>query len=441
MPKPILAIVGRPNVGKSQLFNRLAGKRLSIVEDTPGVTRDRLYAESDWRGRDFTVVDTGGIEPSKDNEILQFMRFQAEIAIANADVIVFITDLRTGITAADQDVTTMLQRSGKPIVLAVNKCDTPGQPAAEFYEFYNLGLGEPYGISALHGYGVGDLLDAAYDYFPPKEENEEDDDAIRVALIGKPNVGKSSLLNRVLGEERVIVSDVAGTTRDSVDADLENKHGKFTFVDTAGIRKRSKVNEKIEKYSVMRSILAVERSDVCVIMIDATEGVTEQDTKVAGEAHNAGKACIIVVNKWDLVEKDGSTMKEYTIRVREGLAYMPYAPVLFISAQTGQRVDKLFEQIISVYEQNHMRIPTGQLNSILADATARVQPPTDKGRRLKIYYMTQASTCPPTFVCFCNDSKLFHFSYQRYLENQIREVFGLTGTPVRMIVRQRGEKN
>lgn len=441
MPKPILAIVGRPNVGKSQLFNRLAGKRLSIVEDTPGVTRDRLYAESDWRGRDFTVVDTGGIEPSNDNEILQFMRFQAEVAIANADVIVFITDLRTGITAADQDVTTMLQRSGKPIVLAVNKCDTPGQPAAEFYEFYNLGLGDPYGISALHGYGVGDLLDAAYEHFPAKDENEEEDKSIRVALIGKPNVGKSSLLNRVLGEERVIVSDVAGTTRDSVDADLQNQYGKFTFVDTAGIRKKSKVNERIEKYSVMRSLLAVERSDVCVIMIDATEGVTEQDTKVAGEAHNAGKACIIVVNKWDLVEKDGSTMKEYTLRVREGLAYMPYAPVLFISAQTGQRVDKLFELVVNVYEQNHMRIPTGQLNAILAEATARVQPPTDKGRRLKIYYMTQASTCPPTFVCFCNDSRLFHFSYQRYLENQIREVFGLTGTPVRMIVRQRGEKN
>lgn len=440
MAKPIVAIVGRPNVGKSQLFNRLVGKRLSIVEDTPGVTRDRLYAESDWRGRDFTVIDTGGIEPSNDDEILKFMRFQAETAISAADVIVLITDLHTGITAADQDVAAMLQRSRKPIVLAVNKCDKPGDPPAELYEFYNLGLGEPYGLSALHGYGVGELLDACYAHFPPADEDEGDEERIRVALIGKPNVGKSSLLNRVLGETRVIVSDVAGTTRDSVDADFDNEFGKFTFVDTAGIRKKSKVDEKIEKYSVMRSLLAIERSDVCAIMIDATEGVTEQDTKVAGEAHNAGKACIIIVNKWDLVEKDGSTMKEYTLRVREGLAYMPYAPVLFISAQTGQRVDKLFELIGAVYEQNHMRIPTGQLNAILAEATARVQPPTDKGRRLKIFYMTQASTCPPTFVCFCNDARLFHFSYQRYLENQIREVFGLTGTPVRMIVRQRGDK-
>ena len=409
-------------------------------EDTLGVTRDRLYAESDWRGRDFTIIDTGGIEPNNDNEILQFMRFQAETAISHADVIIFITDLRTGITAADQDVAAMLLRSGKPIVLAVNKCDKPGAPEPEFYEFYNLGLGEPYGISALHGYGVGELLDAAYEHFPPADEDEEKEERIRVALIGKPNVGKSSLLNRVLGEERVIVSNVAGTTRDSVDADLDNVHGKFTFIDTAGIRKKSKVDEKIEKYSVMRSLLAVERADVCVIMIDATEGVTEQDTKVAGEAHNAGKACIIVVNKWDLVEKDGSTMKEYTLRVREGLAYMPYAPVLFISAQTGQRVDKLFALIKEVYEQNHMRIPTGRLNSILAEATARVQPPTDKGRRLRIFYMTQASTCPPTFVCFCNDARLFHFSYQRYLENQIREVFGLTGTPVRMVIRERGDK-
>lgn len=440
MSKPIVAIVGRPNVGKSQLFNRLAGKRLSIVEDTPGVTRDRLYADSDWRGRDFSIVDTGGIEPSNDNEILQFMRFQAETAIAAADVIIFITDLRTGVTAADQDVASMLQRSGKPIVLAVNKCDRPGQPDAEFYEFYNLGLGDPCGISALHGYGVGDLLDFVFEHFPPEDELEQDDERIRVALIGKPNVGKSSLLNRVLGEERVIVSDVAGTTRDSVDAFFENKHGKFTFIDTAGIRKKSKVDEKIEKYSVMRSLLAIERSDVCVIMIDAQQGVTEQDTKVAGEAHNAGKACIIVVNKWDLVEKDGNTMKEYTLRVREGLAYMPYAPVLFISALSGQRVDKLFEMVCEVYAQNRIRIPTGQLNAILGEATARVQPPTDKGRRLKIFYMTQASTCPPTFVCFCNDARLFHFSYQRYLENQIREVFQLTGTPVRMIVRQRGDK-
>lgn len=441
MPKPIMAIVGRPNVGKSQLFNRLAGKRLSIVEDTPGVTRDRLYAESDWRGRDFTIIDTGGIEPSNDNEILQFMRFQAETAISHADVIVLITDLRTGVTAADQDVAAMLLRSGKPIVLAVNKCDKPGAPDPNIFEFYNLGLGDPYGISALHGYGTGDLLDAVYGHFPPEEEGDEEDGRIRVALIGKPNVGKSSLLNKVLGEERVIVSDMAGTTRDSVDADVDNEYGKFTFIDTAGIRKKSKVEEKIEKFSVMRSLMAVERADVCVIMIDATEGVTEQDTKVAGEAHNAGKACIVVVNKWDLVEKDGKTMKEYTLRVREGLAYMPYAPVLFISALTGQRVEKLYGMIAHVYEQNHKRIPTGQLNSILAEATARVQPPTDKGRRLKIYYVTQAGVTPPTFVFFCNDARLFHFSYQRYLENQIREVFDLSGTPVRIVVRQRGDKD
>ncbi len=440
MSKPTVAIVGRPNVGKSQLFNRLAGKRLSIVEDTPGVTRDRLYADCDWRGRIFSVIDTGGIEPKNDNEILKFMRYQAEAAIHHADVIIFITDLKTGVTASDEEVASMLQRSGKPIVLAVNKCDKPGAPDPNIFEFYNLGLGDPYGISALHGYGTGDLLDAVYEYFPPEEEGEGEDDRIRVALIGKPNVGKSSLLNRVLGEERVIVSNVAGTTRDSVDADVENQYGKFTFIDTAGIRKKSKVEEKIEKFSVMRSLMAVERADVCVIMIDATEGVTEQDTKVAGEAHNAGKACIIVVNKWDLVEKDGSTMKEYTLRVREGLAYMPYAPVLFISALTGQRVDKLYDMIAHVYEQNHKRIPTGQLNSILAEATARVQPPTDKGRRLKIYYVTQAGVTPPTFIFFCNDARLFHFSYQRYLENQIREVFDMTGTPVRIIVRQRGDK-
>lgn len=440
MSKPTVAIVGRPNVGKSQLFNRLAGKRLSIVEDTPGVTRDRLYADCDWRGRTFSVIDTGGIEPKNDNEILKFMRYQAEVAIHHADVIIFITDLKTGVTASDEEVASMLQRSGKPIVLAVNKCDKPGAPDPNIFEFYNLGLGDPYGISALHGYGTGDLLDAVYEYFPPEEEGEGEDDRIRVALIGKPNVGKSSLLNRVLGEERVIVSNVAGTTRDSVDADVENQYGKFTFIDTAGIRKKSKVEEKIEKFSVMRSLMAVERADVCVIMIDATEGVTEQDTKVAGEAHNAGKACIIVVNKWDLVEKDGSTMKEYTLRVREGLAYMPYAPVLFISALTGQRVDKLYDMIAHVYEQNHKRIPTGQLNSILAEATARVQPPTDKGRRLKIYYVTQAGVTPPTFIFFCNDARLFHFSYQRYLENQIREVFDMTGTPVRIIVRQRGDK-
>lgn len=440
MAKPIVAIVGRPNVGKSQLFNRFAGKRLSIVEDTPGITRDRLYADCEWRGRSFQVVDTGGIEPSTDNEILKFMRMQAEVAINAADVIVLMTDLHSGITATDEDVATMLRRSRKPVVLAVNKCDRPGAEPAEFYEFYNLGLGEPFAISALHGYGTGDLLDACYDYFPEEDENEEDSQYIKVAVIGKPNVGKSSLINQILGEQRVIVSNVAGTTRDSVDSRFENEKGKYLLIDTAGIRKRSKVDERVEKFSVMRSMMAIERSDVCVIMIDATEGVTEQDTKVAGEAHDAGKACIIVVNKWDLIEKDGKTMEQYTRRVREGLAYMPYAPVLFLSAMTGQRVPKLFDTINEVYEQNGRRIPTGQLNTLLAEATARVQPPTDKGRRLKIYYMTQSGVRPPTFVCFCNDARLFHFSYQRYLENQIREVYGLDGTPVRMIIRERGDK-
>ena len=438
--KPLVAIVGRPNVGKSMLFNKLCGRRLSIVEDTPGVTRDRIYAPCEWRNRVFDIVDTGGIEPGTDDQILAFMREQAEIAISTATVIVFVCDIKTGMTASDQEVANMLLRSGKPVVLAVNKADQTGRENPDIYEFYNLGLGDPIAVSAVHGHGTGDLLDACFAYFPPEEEEEEDDDVIKVAVIGKPNVGKSSLINRILGEERVIVSNVAGTTRDAIDSYFENDQGRFVFIDTAGIRRKSKVEEDIEKYSVLRATLAIERSDVCLILIDATEGVTEQDTKVAGEAHNAGKACIIVVNKWDLVEKDGSTMKEYTLRVREGLAYMPYAPVLFISAQTGQRVDKLFSLIHEVYEQNHMRIPTGRLNAILAEATARVQPPTDKGRRLRIFYMTQASTCPPTFVCFCNDARLFHFSYQRYLENQIRSTFGLEGTPVRLTVRQKGEK-
>ena len=438
--KPVVAVVGRPNVGKSTLFNVLAGDMISIVKDTPGVTRDRIYADCTWLDHAFTLIDTGGIEPDTKDIILSQMREQAEIAIATADVILFIVDVRQGMTDSDSKVADMLRKSRKPVVLAVNKVDNPAKFGNDVYEFYNLGLGEPFGISALHGYGVGELLDAAYEHFPAADEEEEDDERIRVALIGKPNVGKSSLLNRVLGEERVIVSNVAGTTRDSVDAAVDNAHGKFTFIDTAGIRKKSKVDEKIEKFSVIRSLLAVERADVCVIMIDATEGVTEQDTKVAGEAHNAGKACIIVVNKWDLVEKDGSTMKEYTLRVREGLAYMPYAPVLFISAQTGQRVDKLFDMIVAVSNQNSMRITTGMLNNILEDATARVQPPTDKGRRLKIYYITQVGVKPPHFVFFCNDSRLFHFSYQRYLENQIRAVFGLTGTPIRITIRQKGDK-
>ena len=441
MAKPIVAIVGRPNVGKSQLFNRLAGKRLSIVEDTPGVTRDRLYADSDWRGRDFTVIDTGGIEPSNDNEILQFMRFQAETAISHADVIILITDLRTGITAADQDVASMLLRSGKPLVLAVNKCDKPGDPPAEFYEFYNLGLGDPIAVSAVHGHGTGDLLDACLQYFPPETDEEEDSDVIQVAIIGKPNVGKSSLTNRILGEQRVIVSDVAGTTRDAIDSYFENAAGKYNFIDTAGMRKKSKVDDAIEKYSVLRATMAIERSDVCLIMIDAQDGVTEQDTKVAGLAHEAGKACIIVVNKWDLVEKDGKTMDRMREDIRRDLSYMTYAPIVFISAMIGQRVSRLFELINYVREQASMRITTGMLNSVLADAQTRVQPPTDKGRRLKIYYMTQVGIRPPHFVVFCNDKKLFHFSYRRYLENQIRSVFGLEGTPIIMTVRQKGEED
>ena len=440
MARPLVAIVGRPNVGKSMLFNRLAGRRLSIVEDTPGVTRDRLYAECEWNGRKFDIVDTGGIEPSTDNEILLFMREQAQIAIDAADVIVFVTEIGTGVTAADREVANMLLRSKKPVILCVNKMDSTGLPDPGIYEFYSLGLGDPIALSAVHGHGTGDLLDECVAHFPPASEGEDEDDRIKVAVIGKPNVGKSSLINLILGEKRVIVSNVAGTTRDAVDTPFENEYGKYVFIDTAGIRRKSRVDDRIEKFSVMRAQLAIERADVCIIMLDARDGVTEQDTKIAGMAHEAGKASIIVVNKWDLVEKDGGTMNEYTLRVREGLAYMPYAPVLFISAMTGQRVDKLYALIREVYEQNHKRIPTGQLNSILAEATARVQPPTDKGRRLKIYYMTQAGVCPPTFVCFCNDARLFHFSYQRYLENQIREVFGLTGTPVRMVVRQRGDK-
>ena len=434
MPKPIVAIVGRPNVGKSQLFNRIVGKRLSIVEDTPGVTRDRLYADADWSGRAFSVVDTGGIEPAADTEMLQFMRQQALLAIDHADVIVFLTDLTTGMTAADEEVAGMLQRSRKPVVLAVNKCDRPGDPPPELYEFYNLGLGDPYPISALHGYGVGEVLDACLPYLG-QTDGEEEEDAVRVAVIGKPNVGKSSLINRVAGQTRVIVSDVAGTTRDSVDLEIENAFGRFVFIDTAGIRRKSRVEERIEKFSVMRALMAIERSQVCLLMIDAEQGVTEQDTKIAGEAHNQGKATIIVVNKWDLVEKDGQTMGRFEKKIRQDLAFMPYAPVAFISAKTGQRVDNRY-----VDQQNAMRITTGQLNAILAEATARVQPPTDKGRRLKVYYMTQVSTRPPTFVAFCNDKRLFHFSYQRYLENQIRQVFSLEGTLVRMLIRQRGEK-
>ena len=440
MPRPLVAIVGRPNVGKSTLFNKLTGKRLSIVEDTPGVTRDRLYAQAEWRSRTFDLVDTGGIEPDTDDQILSFMREQAEIAIAAADVIIFVCDIRTGMTAADQDVAGMLQRSGKPVVLAVNKMDSTGHTDPDIYEFYNLGLGDPYPISAVHGHGTGDLLDACFQYFPPETGEEEDDEVVKVAIIGKPNVGKSSLTNRMLGEERVIVSNVAGTTRDAVDSYLENETGKYLIIDTAGMRKKSKVDDRVEKFSVLRAAMAIERSDVCLILIDANEGVTEQDTKVAGMAHEAGKACIIVVNKWDAVEKDDKTMKRMEEEVRRDLSYMTYAPVIFISALTGQRVNKLFDLIQAVVNQAALRIPTGVLNQVLADAQARVQPPTDKGRRLKIYYMTQIGVKPPHFVIFCNDAKLFHFSYQRYLENQIRSTFALTGTPIRITIRQRGDK-
>ena len=440
MPKPIVAIVGRPNVGKSALFNKLIGRRVSIVEDTPGVTRDRIYGESDWNGRRFTLIDTGGIEPRTDSEILTFMREQAEIAISHADVIVFLTDIRTGLTASDQEVAAMLLRSGKPIVLAVNKMDSVGTVDPDFYEFYNLGLGDPIAVSAVHGHGTGDLLDECVKYFPPEGEDEEDDDRIQVAVIGRPNVGKSSLTNKILGQQRTIVSDIAGTTRDAIDSYFENETGKYVFIDTAGMRKKAKVDEAIERYSVLRAQMAIERADVCLILIDAQDGVTEQDTKVAGMAHEAGKASIIVVNKWDLIEKDGKTMDKMREDVRRDLSYMPYAPILFISAATGQRVDRLFELIQYVNNQAATRITTGMLNSVLADAQTRVQPPTDKGHRLKIYYMTQTGIKPPHFVCFCNDARLFHFSYQRYLENQIRSVFGLEGTPIKMTIRQKGDK-
>ncbi len=440
MAKPLIAVVGRPNVGKSMLFNKLVGQRLSIVEDTPGVTRDRLYAEAEWLGRKFDLVDTGGIEPGTDSEILSFMRTQAEIAIENATVIIFLCDIKTGLTASDQEVANMLLKSGKPVVLAVNKMDQVGQTNPDIYEFYNLGLGDPIPVSAVHGHGTGDLLDACFAYFPPAEEEEESDDVIKVAVIGKPNVGKSSLVNRILGEERVIVSNVAGTTRDAVDSYFENGKGKYLFIDTAGMRKKSKVDDRVEKFSVLRSTMAIERSDVCLILIDANEGVTEQDTKVAGLAHEAGKASIIVVNKWDAVEKDDKTMDRMRKDIRRDLSYMTYAPILFISALTGQRVERLFELINYVNDQSAMRITTGMLNTVLADATARVQPPTDKGRRLKIYYMTQVGVKPPHFVVFCNEAQLFHFSYQRYIENQIRSTFGLEGTPVILTVRQKSDK-
>ena len=441
MAKPLVAIIGRPNVGKSMLFNKLTGQRTSIVEDTPGVTRDRIYGDCEWCGRTFSLVDTGGIEPGTDSDMLKFMRRQAEIGIELADAIIMVTDVRSGVTAADEDVAVMLRKSGKPVALAVNKCDSVGPTNPDVYEFYSLGIGDLFETSAVHGHGTGDLLDWVLANIPDSGDEEEDDGIIKVAIVGKPNVGKSSLLNRILGEERVIVSNVAGTTRDAIDSYFENETGKYCFIDTAGMRRKSKVDDVIEKYSNMRSINAIDRSDVCLILVDANDGVTEQDTKIAGLVHEAGKAAIIVVNKWDAVaDKETNTMRDMENEVRQGLSYMLYAPVVFLSALTGQRVDKLFQVIQEVYAQNTSRITTGALNSVLADATARVQPPTDKGRRLKIYYMTQASTKPPHFVIFCNDARLFHFSYQRYLENQIREVFGLKGTPVRITIRQKGDK-
>ncbi len=441
MAKPIVAVVGRPNVGKSTLFNKLIGQRLSIVEDTPGVTRDRIFADCEWRGRTFMLVDTGGIEPKTDDVILSQMRHQAQLAIDQADVIILVTDLRAGVTANDQSVAAMLQRSGKPVVLCVNKSDTPGEPPAEFYEFYNLGLGDPIAVSSVHGMGTGDLLDAVYTYLPQADAEETADDVIKVAVIGRPNAGKSSLINCIAGEERSIVSSVAGTTRDAIDTHVHHELGDFIFIDTAGLRRKSRVDDAVEKYSVLRAQMAVERADVCVIMIDGVEGFTEQDSKVAGIAHEKGKACIIAVNKWDAVEKDGHTMDSMRKKLMNDFSFMPYAPFIFLSAKTGQRVDRLFELIKFVSEQNSMRIRTGMLNDVLAQATARVQPPTDKGRRLRIYYMTQVSTNPPTFVCFVNRADLFHFSYQRYLENQLRETFGLEGTPIRFIIREKGDKS
>lgn len=440
MAKPVVAIVGRPNVGKSTLFNKLIGQRLSIVDDTPGVTRDRIYGEAEWAGRKFMLIDTGGIEPKTDDIILKSMRSQAQLAIDMANVIIFVTDLRSGVTASDSEVAAMLLKSGKPIVLCVNKCDKIGEPPLEIYEFYNLGLGDPIGVSSVHGHGTGDLLEEVFKFIPEDTDEDEESDTVNVAVIGKPNAGKSSLINYLSGEERSIVSDIAGTTRDAIDTLVENEQGSFNFIDTAGLRRKSKVEDDIEKYSVLRAKMAIERSDVCVIMIDGADGFTEQDSKVAGLALEQGKACIIAVNKWDIVDKDGKTMDSYRKKLMNDFSFMSYAPIIFISAKTGQRVDRLFELIKYVHTQNTMRISTGMLNDILADATARVQPPSDKGKRLKIYYMTQASTKPPTFVCFCNRAELFHFSYQRYLENQIRSTFGLEGTPVRFVIRERGDK-
>ena len=440
MSKPVIAIVGRPNVGKSTLFNKLIGERRSIVEDTPGVTRDRIYGETEWRGRKMILIDTGGIEPKTDDIILKQMRLQAELAVETADVIVFMCDVRTGLTADDRDIAIMLKKSGKPIVPCINKCDRIGAPPMEFYEFYELGFDqEPIGVSSLHGSGSGDLLDACIDALGDWSDDEEEDDSIHVAVIGKPNAGKSSIINRLVGQNRLIVSNIAGTTRDAVDTQVENEYGKFTFIDTAGIRRQAKINDKIEHYSVLRAHMAVERANVCILMIDASTGITEQDEKIAGIAHEAGKAVIIVVNKWDLIEKDNSTTNEFNNKIRTSLAYMPYAPILYVSAETGQRVNNLFERINYVHNQATTRIATGMLNDVLGDAMIRVQPPSDKGRRLKIYYMTQISVAPPTFVIFCNNVELFHFSYQRFIENCLRETFGFFGTPIKLIIRQKGD--
>lgn len=440
MSTPIVAIVGRPNVGKSTLFNKLIGERLSIVDDTPGVTRDRIYGECEWNNRKIRIIDTGGIEPYSDDVILKQMRRQAELAIDTADVTVLVTDVRDGVVATDEEVAQMLQKSGKPVVLCVNKCDQIGEPPAQFYEFYNLGLGEPIQVSSVHGTGTGDLLEEVCKFLPPEDEAELDEDVISVAVIGKPNVGKSSLINYITGENRCIVSDIAGTTRDSIDTIVENEYGKFNFIDTAGMRRKARVYDNIEKYSIIRARMAIDRCDVCVIMIDAEVGYTEQDSKVAGMALEAGKGCIIAVNKWDAIDKDTHTMDDFRKTLDREFAFMSFTPYIFISAKTGQRVNNLFELITTVANNNAMRIRTGMLNDLLNVATTRVQPPTDKGKRLKIYYCTQASTKPPTFVFFCNNKELFHFSYQRYLENRIRESFGLEGTPIRIIVRERGEK-
>ena len=440
MAKPVVAIVGRPNVGKSTLFNKLIGKRISIVDDTPGVTRDRIYGECEWKNRTISIIDTGGIEPYSNDIILSQMRRQAQLAIDAADVIILVTDIKSGLVATDKEVAEILQRSGRPVIVCVNKCDKIGDIEPEFYEFYNLGLGDPIQVSSVHGHGTGDLLDAIYEYLPEDKETDEKNDVISVAVIGKPNAGKSSLVNKIVGNDRCIVSNIAGTTRDSIDTVIENKYGSFILTDTAGIRRNNKIDNAIEKYSIIRAKMAIERSDVCVIMVDATQGFTEQDSKIAGLAHEAGKGCVIAVNKWDAIEKDNKTMSEFRKKLQNDFSFMSYAPIIFISAKTGQRLDVLFETIKMAANSNSMRISTGTLNDLLSQAVTRVQPPSDKGRRLKIYYMTQASTKPPTFVCFVNSAQLFHFSYQRYIENRIRETFGLEGTPVHFVIRERGDK-